>query len=132
MIKAQRMPLKSGIKISPISKRNLNRLLKEVETFTGDAKRIIKHEADNAVGRMKQDAPVDSGRLRREIEARRINKDDVIIESIAIDPATGRDYAPIQEYGLLGYKEQPYFRKNIRLFIDRLTQRLQRALKNKI
>lgn len=88
--------------------------------------RSMEHAAKNAVGRMKQDAPVDTGRLRREVEYK-VTNDDIIITSEAIDPETKVDYAPIQEHGL-GVPPQPYFFKNIRWMTTKLVDDISRKL----
>lgn len=88
--------------------------------------RSMEHVAKNTVGRMKQDAPVDTGRLRREVEYK-VTNDDIIVTSEAFDPETGVDYAPIQEHGL-GVPPQPYFYKNIRWMTTKLVEDISRKL----
>ena len=123
------MGLKSGIFISPISAKHLKKKLASLETVPKELQKILEHEASQAVGRMKQDAPVDTGRLRRKIEADVRPDNEVIIESSAVDPRTGVDYAPLQEYGI-GVPERKYFRHNIDLFRLKLKARLDRAFSN--
>ena len=121
--------LRGGITVNKADLKNLNSKLKALEGSPVVLNKITKHEAQQAVGRMRRDAPVDTGRLRRDIEIVKQTKDDIIIESSAVDPVTKVDYAPIQEYGLHGLKPQPYFRKNIREMFSRLTNRLNLAIK---
>ena len=123
------MGLKSGIFISPVSTRHLKKKLAELEKAPKELQRILKHEANQTVGRMKQDAPVDTGRLRRKIETEVRLDNEVIVTSEAIDPRTGVDYAPLQEYGI-GVPERRYFRKNIDILRFRLKERINRALIN--
>ena len=62
---------------------------------------------------MRQQAPVDTGRLRSNIEAQTTLFNTVEVESVAIDPETGEDYAYVQEHGSRHVRAQPYFNKNI-------------------
>ena len=123
------MALKSGIFISPISAKHLKNKLAALNGAPKELQRILQHEAEQAVGRIKQDAPVDTGRLRRKVEKEVRLDNEVIIKSEAIDPRTGVDYAPLQEYGI-GVPEQRYFRHNIDLFRLKLKARLDRAFTN--
>ena len=123
------MALKAGIEVNKVDIRKLHKKISALEKYPKGMDKIIKHEAENAVGRMKKEAPVDTGRLRREIEVEPLNKKTVLISSVAIDPRTGIDYAPIREYGLDGNVVQPYFRRNIDLLRIRLQERVVRLLK---
>ena len=123
------MPPKVGIDINKVDVRKLHKKISALEKYPKGMDQIIRHEAENAVGRMKQAAPVDTGRLRREINSEPLNKKTVLISSVAIDPRTGIDYAPIREYGLDGNVVQPYFRHNIDLLRIRLQERVVRLLK---
>ena len=77
---------------------------------------IIERQVKNTVGRMKKDAPVDTGNLRSRIDYEKAGK-VFTIESEARDPETGINYAPIQEFGAPGIRNTPFFYGNIRLFI---------------
>ena len=122
------MGLRAGIKLNQADLRNLNHKIAALSAFPGTANQILKHESEQAVGRMKKDSPYKTGRLRREIHVALQSADDVIIKSSAIDPRTGVDYAPIREYGLDGYAAQPYFRHNIDLMFMKLRSRIHRKL----
>ena len=119
--------LKVGIKLNQVDLKNLNAKLAALSSFPGTALQIMTHETDQAVGRMKRDAPKDTHRLERNIEVTSVTTDDFIIKSEAIDPKTGKDYAPLQEYGI-GVKGKPYFRHNIDLLYTKLRARLNRKL----
>ena len=119
------MGLKGGLRINKVDFKALNNKLNKIQEFPKEAKAILRHEANQAVGKMKRDAPVDTGRLRREITATRVSGDDIVIESIAIDPKTGEDYATIQEFGGRNIRPQPYFYHNIRVMLSELHKRLK-------
>ena len=121
--------LKARIFANKLDQKNLVKKVRSLQDYPEEIQRILRHEAANVVGRMKQDAPVDTGRLRREIEAVVRKDNEVVVSSKAIDPQTGIDYAPIREYGLDGNRSQPYFRHNRDLFFTRLRQRFTRLLK---
>ena len=123
------MALKTGIRINQGDLKNLKDKIDKLRDYPKEVFRIATHEANNAVGRMKQDAPVDTGRLRREIETYALfGAKEIIIKSEAIDPRTGVDYAPLQEYGI-GVPRRPFFRDNADVFFTRLRQRLDRTIK---
>ena len=104
--------------------------MKELEKYSFDGvEKTLKHEARNAIGKMKRDAPVDTGRLRREIKYDQ-KFHDVTFTSKAIDPDTGKDYAPDQEYGTRYIKAHPYFNRNVRLFFDKVRKDIRRKIKN--
>lgn len=122
------MALRFSVEANKTQLKSINRKLAELEKFSKkEVKSALRHAAANAVGRMKQDAPVDTGRLRRNIEYTVTNR-GVNIVSEAIDPETGQDYAPVQEYGLRFLPAQPYFRPNITKFIEELNRNLRRRL----
>ena len=115
--------------MDPGDLKRLQQKVKELSDFS--EKELIlslRHAADNAVGRMKQKAPVLTGRLRREIEYTKERR-ALTLTSEAIDPDTKIDYAPIQEHGGRNINPQPYFYQNIRLMIHSLTKDLIRKLK---
>ena len=124
------MPNKVGIRINKADLKHLIGKIDELENISKtDLKRSLNHIGKNTVGRMKRDAPVDTGRLRREVTYRVPSNRDIVLESKAIDPKTGVDYAPAQEYGLHGLRPQPYFRHNARLGFRRLYEDLKRRIK---
>ena len=123
------MALKSGIQISPVSKKHLKKKIDALSEFPYELNKIMKDEGKITVLQMRQDAPEDTGRLKRNIGYEVLfGGKEVILESTAIDPLTGRDYAPLQEYGI-GVPKRPYFRKNVDIFFSRLKQRIDRTLK---
>ena len=121
--------LKARIFANKLDQKNLVKKIRSLEDYPDEVRKVLIIEARNTVSRMRKDAPFDTGRLRREIEAIVRKDNEVVVSSEAIDPQTGIDYAPIREYGLDGYKEQPYFRHNRDIFFTRLRQRLTRLLK---
>ena len=123
------MPLRSSIELNQQDLKNLKRKIKMLKDFSQKEVTLsLDHAARNTVGRMKKDAPVDTGKLRREIEYT-VTTNDVIIESTAIDPETKEDYAPLQEYGSRYLRPQPYFHRNIRYLISSLFKDLTRKLR---
>ena len=60
--------------------------------FGQDATTLIDQEI------VRQDI-IDTGRLKRNVEADYIGKNRVVVSSEAVDPVSKRDYAPFQEYG---------------------------------
>ena len=122
----------AGLSMSiQVNERDLSKLtdkLAALASFPGTANQIMKHEAEQAVGRMKRDAPFKTGLLRSEIEIVSQDASDIVIESEAIDPKTGVDYAPVREFGLDGFAPTPYFRHNIDLLENKLEERLERKL----
>ena len=114
--------------------KNLKRKLRDLNKLSFDGvEKSAKHNADRALARMKKDAPYDTGRLKRNIDYRYIDKfleDDVIFTSTAIDPDDGKDYAPVQEFGSRYIPAHPYFYKNIRKFFGDLNEDLKRKIKN--
>ena len=73
---------------------------------------ILEKAGVETVDAMKQDAPVDTGRLRDGIRLEHRGK-NVLIVSEAESPFTRGDYAPYVEYGGRNTQAQPYFNKNI-------------------
>ena len=120
--------LKAGIQINKGDLKNLRNKIASLANFPGTANDILRHEGTQAVGRIKRDSPFDTGRLRRAVELKVQTSDEIIIESEAIDPKTGIDYAPVREYGLDGHPPQPYFRHNIDLMFTKLRARISRKL----
>ena len=124
------MPLKTGLRINQLDLKHLNNKINELSDLggLGETRKVLEHVGSQSTGRMKQSAPVDTGRLRREVEYTvRVTKaeSDLIMESEAIDPETKIDYAPIQEYGLNGVRPTPYFRRWARWGFDELYIRVK-------
>ena len=111
-------------------------IIKRAKEYPKEVQKLLKHEATQAVGRMKKDAPVDTGRLRRGIKvgaqagAGLGIKEAVTITSKAIDPDTNADYAADQEFGSRYIPAHPYFFKNVRLMRKKITKRAERLLKS--
>ena len=103
--------------------------LKKLEEAGHDVENMMRVNAQNTLNDMQRDAPKDTRNLVNNIEAF-YGKDEVIFQSEAIDPNTGIDYAPIQEFGGTDIKYTPYFYKNIRRFRRNLAQSISRRIKN--
>ena len=124
------MALISGIKINKTDLKHLNNKLKDLGSFSDrEVDKSMAHSAKQAVGWMRRDAPVDTGRLRREIDYRQSTY-NVTLFSEAIDPETRIDYAPTQEFGAGRIPAHPYFYKNVRRFFVYLHKDLKRRLHN--
>ena len=121
-----------GLKLTRVSSVAFNKTLKRVNSFPADVIKQLKEDARKAVALIKKDAPYDTGRLRRNVKVEVENGNQIYIISEAKDPRTGRDYAPVQEYGLEGLTPQPFFRKNIDIVFNGLFARLRRKLNKKI
>ncbi len=95
--------------------RGITKKLAKIKAATsgGGLKDSFDEVGQKVVYYMDRDAPEDTGRLKRHIDYT-ATEDNLIFESEAIDPITGRDYAPAQEYGGRHFSAQPYFHKNIR------------------
>ena len=121
------MPPKNRVTITTDSKDYIRfaRLLKKLGATDADFKKALRIETRNAVARMERAAPVDTGRLRRNIESE-ITPKGAIIQSEAIDPKTKVDYAPIQELpnGTLPIRTTPYFWRNVRQMQRKLFGRM--------
>ena len=122
------MPKSNGIEWNQSDLKSLTGKIKDLAMFPGLARKVLLHESNQTVAKMRNEAPIDTGRLRREIDSK-ITSSSATIESIALDPKTGIDYAPVREYGLDGHPPQPYFRHNIDLFFTNVRTRLQQTLK---
>ena len=120
--------VRASIELDKSSLANIDKMLAQLEELGGDTANIINVEAKNTVRRMERDAPIDTGRLSRNIEFHQTDKHSVEIESEAIDPETGVDYAPIQEFGLGNGRNTPYFFKNIRRMKSNIIRRVNRRI----
>lgn len=82
---------------------DIDNAISKLRELSKEVDRIEKHMAEQTIGRAKANATkmkaVDTGRLRRNIEYKK-TEDGFLIESEAIDPKTGKDYAPEVHYGL--------------------------------
>lgn len=99
------------------------------EVDTKIAKRILHDEAQDTIVRMKAQAPVKTGRLKQNIGFIPRGNDDIIFHSQAIDPDTGENYPPLQEFGTRFYPAQPYFYRNVRQFFSDVRARLGAELR---
>ena len=116
--------------VDPKDLKNLQNKIAELNSFEKNTVfESFTHAANQTVGRMKKDAPVDTGRLRREVEYVLTSK-GITIGSEAIDPDTGKDYAPEQEFGTREFPAHPYFYRNIRGFLLYIMKDLKRKLNN--
>ena len=116
--------------INSQDKVRLDLIFKRLKRFsTEEVKASLNHIADNTEGRMRQLAPVDTGRLRREILVKVISE-AIFFQSEAIDPETKADYAPLQEYGTRHWPAQPYFYPAIRWGHFALVKDLNRRMQN--
>ena len=114
-----------GLEINRFQLTGLRNKLKKLQSFSqSEVNQTLRHVGQNYLGRMKKDAPVDTGRLRRNIEFIQRPLGASFI-SEAIDPITKVDYAPIQEISQFG---TPYFYKNVRRFLTALNNELHRKL----
>ena len=125
--------LKVGIEINQADLKHLTKKLKILKNTAGKGttKALVDGVGLQTTSKMKQQAPVDTGRLRTNVSYTTYVTDtrsELIMESEAIDPNTGRDYAPVQEYGLNGLRAQPYFQHNARWGFEQLYKRLTAAI----
>ena len=121
---------KTRIQINQADLKRLSGKINNLNKLSTDGVReAMRENAIEAVHRMQRDAPYDTGRLRKNIEYAQTTGNGVIIESEAIDPEDHIDYAPIQEFGGRYNRAQPYFYKNIRLFVSKLYKDLSNRIK---
>ena len=74
---------------------------------------------------------IDTGRLRRSVDADYIGKNRVVVTSEAIDPRNRVDYAPFQEYGTRHITPRPYFYVTLRRVaktLDKYVRKLSKKL----
>ena len=124
------MALKWSIQLNRSQLASLQSKMKQLGSLeASELSKAMAHAGTQTVGRMKQLAPVDTGRLRRNIE-QEVRSDNIVFRSEAIDPKTRRDYAYVQEYGI-GVPPRPYFNKTIRnFFIPKFISELRRRINN--
>ena len=127
-----------GLANTTFFSKDLNELSDKIgalENLTGHKSRDILENFGATVNRkMNAYVPIDTGQLQRSLRYE-VGADSIEFEARALDPDTGEDYAPIQEYG--GYNAQgqyinpqPYFRRAIIEEIGTLDDALlQRARK---
>lgn len=122
--------LRASIQLNQADLANLKKKIKQLQDFSQKEVNLsLNHAGKSTVGRMKRMAPVDTGRLRREIEYTATSK-DLIIESTGIDPDTQQDYAALQNYGTRFYPGTQYFNRGIKWMIQFLTKDLSRKLRH--
>ena len=124
---------RASVKVNKADLKNINRKLDLLSKVAGPREVLAAMDkvGKQTVNRMKQEAPVDTGRLRTNVEYNAIHRQshtDLRFESEAIDPVTRVDYAPIQEHGLNGLTPQPYFFHNVRQAWKELRQELTAAI----
>lgn len=111
-----------SINVNRVQLKNLQNKMKKLEKLAGGGKELqkaLKHAGSQGVGRMKQDARVRTGRLRRNIEYDTKGR-TLVITSEAIDPETNKDYAPL-------YRSE-YFDNNVKWVIEKLFSELNRRI----
>ena len=122
------MPNKLTITVNPRDQKRLNNKLKSLDKFADfDLDKLINSTAKEAQNKMESNAPVDTGRLRRNLGFEHLSN-GIEFYSEAIDPDTGIDYAPSQEYGTRLFKAHPYFYKNIKWFNNRFRLKISDAI----
>lgn len=107
--------MKTRVKVSGL-KESLDRLDKIAkESRYAAAATVVKFGdlAENLIdGEIVRQDIIDTGRLRRKVEANYTGNNKVTVTSIAEDER-GYDYAPIQEYGGRHHPARPYFKPSI-------------------
>ena len=121
--------LKEGFEVNERDFKALKSKMDELRDLDETiAPNIMKRVGEEIAEEMWRYAPVDTGRLRREISFKS-GDDWVTWESEAIDPQTKRDYAPLQEFGTRFFRAHPYFYPSLRGAIPELNHRLTQAIK---
>lgn len=113
-----------SLEVNKADLTRLKRKMKQLEDLVGGKKQLqasLNHIGSQAVGRMKRDARVDTGRLRRNVK-KNTKRRSLVITSNAYDPNTGRNYAPL-------YRDE-YFDPNVRWTIENLFKDLRRRIDN--
>lgn len=123
------MPGSTKLKWNANDLKKVNTKLSELMKLAGEVEvqKTFTHVGRGAVGRMRTDAPVDTGRLRREI-AFRASGQNLRLTSEALDPDSGKDYAPLQEHGFRHTPARPYFWKFTRWAVAETIRDLQRKI----
>lgn len=122
--------LKATLILDEKDEKRLEDIIKILEGYGVDSQRVLDNEAHHTLRKMKDDAPRDTGRLERNIQAQTLVSGGVEFTSEAIDPETGDDYAFIQEHGSRFVKAQPYFFRNIRAWRRRAENSLRQLFRN--
>lgn len=105
-------------------KSNLDRVMKNLDDIKEKSMLIssesILRYGEMAKAELREDITrkgiVDTGRLRRSVEAEYKGNYRVTVTSEAIDPNNKVDYAPFQEYGTRHITPRPYFYSTLRRF----------------
>ena len=127
---------KPGFSLNRDDYVRLTKAMDRLAEFPEEAKKETRHIGEQTVGRAKKNATnmgaVDTGRLRRGIEWRpSSNGTGVTIESSAIDPQTGRDYAATVHEGL-GRGKNSTPRRNLAQAFEWATRTYEKRLRNLI
>ena len=112
-----------GIKLSSASKRRLDKRTARMVLFaTRDVPAINQRVVDETIRDIKEDAPVDTGTLRRSIG---LEKDGKVVKIVV-----QADYGVEVEYGTRFTRPQPFFRSNVRKIKNKLERRLTDKLRS--
>ncbi len=109
---------KFSIQVNKTDEKRLINKMKSLDSFgRKEVDIIIESAAQGAVAKMKKAVPVDTGRLKRQIEVDRLGKGRFEIDSSAVDPQSGRQYSTvIEEYGGRFKRGLHYFREGTSFF----------------
>ena len=120
------MALRASVTVEGVEElqKILAKMPRELNELTEQA---IEDAAIDAVARMKREAAVDTGNLRRNITFTKLG-DDAEISSQAFNES-GNDYAAHVEYGTRFTKPQPYFWHNIQAAQREVVAQLRSILK---
>ena len=106
--------MKEGIYIDKKSKADLERKLRLISSIENDlAPQQLKAFVNNSENDIIKEAPVDTGKLKQQVEGKMTGKLKGFVSSIAL-AKDNFDYAMVQEFGSIHRKPKPYFYPNIR------------------
>ena len=118
-----------NISVNKNDLRRLNTNLRRIKVGTQkNVTEALKWFVLNSVSEIKKDSPIDTGNLRKSVNGNMLNKNSVMVESIAL-AEDNFDYAPVQEFGSPFRKGKPYFYPNIFKYFKRALVKLR--MKNK-
>lgn len=123
--------MKAGYKVSKKDLRAVNDALSKINGVTKrDVRRLLKDFGIKSQFDIKQDAPVDTGNLKQQVNFTMLSPDAVMVESIALSE-DNFDYAPVQEFGSARRSGKPYFYPNIKKQMVLMRSNLKRIIKKK-
>lgn len=123
--------MKAGYKVNKRDLKRLNARLNALGAATKkDVIQTLKDFGIRSQFDIKQEAPVDTGNLKQNVNWTMLDRNTVRVQSVAIED--GYDYAPVQEFGNIYRSGKPYFYPNIKRNIKRALVLLRNRIKRNV